>query len=1005
MGNSAKSRWDGLSLRDKSDLMRIYIRNGITSLEEMRSHYNGMYAEGGDISPDWDPDNPYNYETEDGRKVVISPEVFEANKGKSFFREIEAAVKANQEKYQGPVYDVDEEWLKRLEDVHRVAARDYAGFRNYKYYGNSLPDGWRFTDDGMIVDGEGNYWVQRGLNLGNVAEVDDSRSYRHVINAGKPIEDGRTYYPVVMKKVMRRPKAVDRVISQADIDRAKKEAEESYVKENSKINRWPIIGVHFEGAGDGNSVIFGPLSGFKKYGKSWLRDNAYKTDIATMQKYDEGRGNIAALQSLQWLINRSVPFSKTTPTTEDFITGWNTFKTKPKKEEIEANVEIPLYSQGGSLGHITPYGQWWYPGEVTTIPGNDITMKGVNYPVLGVSNKGDRKLMMPGRDYKFRGDYVTEYPMFGGGGHLFQEKGQMTRWQSPFMPSMASNAQPVQVPYAQHPVVNATSQKTNTPQISRKTYQVTQGDTMWGIAKKNNMTVAELLELNPQIENKNRIEIGQTINLEKKKTGKYVDIDKLYKEEEKLNKDNLSAIQGAKHKGNYIVIDKAAGTLTVFDKHNNPLKVFNNVHTGKSGNDYNTVTYTQDGKIVSGAGNESTPAGISIIRGVGKYHGAPSYIRSRVDTKTGGVRTIKNSKGEDAPDDIASSIHYGAPSAELYVSNGCARMSTKQLEELGKYITPEKTMVYTLPTNDKSRFRLSDGKLDFVADNTFGSQEVESKHPLWAERGENKYDKKRGYSLWDDYNTNVNLEYSPMKIRYKRTGNKEYDDNKHRFTSSLVNNKRIIMETLNSGKAGQRLPVTSKTYNILAQIAVALAENESQMGTAQSYKVTNQGKMGFKRVNGIPVPFMAGWGPMLAKLHNEWNGTGTSQGMTQIKMASDNEEVQKLYKHFGLTESLVADSPEASAAATMIRLIHMYNNETGGNFYDNKGNKMDRTDVLLYKYIGQGYKLAKTSEEGIKKGKEMDKNSNPKGASPETNTYIKRLRENMKKTEVLTWQD
>ena len=71
----------------------------------------------------------------------------------------------------------------------------------------------------------------------------------------------------------------------------------------------------------------------------------------------------------------------------------------------------------------------WVTGEVTTIPGNDITMKGVNYPVLGVSNKGDKKLMMPGRDYKFRGDYVTEYPMFGGGGHLFQDKGRMTRLQ------------------------------------------------------------------------------------------------------------------------------------------------------------------------------------------------------------------------------------------------------------------------------------------------------------------------------------------------------------------------------------------------------------------------------------------------------------------------------------------------------------------------------------------------------------------------------------------------
>ena len=50
---------------------------------------------------------------------------------------------------------------------------------------------------------------------------------------------------------------------------------------------------------------------------------------------------------------------------------------------------------------------------MTTIPGNDITMKGVNYDVLGVSNTGDKKLMKPGKNYKFDGDYVTEYPKGG----------------------------------------------------------------------------------------------------------------------------------------------------------------------------------------------------------------------------------------------------------------------------------------------------------------------------------------------------------------------------------------------------------------------------------------------------------------------------------------------------------------------------------------------------------------------------------------------------------------
>ena len=59
---------------------------------------------------------------------------------------------------------------------------------------------------------------------------------------------------------------------------------------------------------------------------------------------------------------------------------------------------------------VDPKGQWAHPGKVTTIPGNNITMKGVNYPVLGISNTGDKKLMLPGKNYKFKGKSVTEYP-------------------------------------------------------------------------------------------------------------------------------------------------------------------------------------------------------------------------------------------------------------------------------------------------------------------------------------------------------------------------------------------------------------------------------------------------------------------------------------------------------------------------------------------------------------------------------------------------------------------
>lgn len=70
-------------------------------------------------------------------------------------------------------------------------------------------------------------------------------------------------------------------------------------------------------------------------------------------------------------------------------------------------------SQDGSI--ISPLGQWAYPGEITTIPSNEITMQGVPYPVLGISDVGDVQMMYPGEDYTFDGEYVTEYPMAKGG--------------------------------------------------------------------------------------------------------------------------------------------------------------------------------------------------------------------------------------------------------------------------------------------------------------------------------------------------------------------------------------------------------------------------------------------------------------------------------------------------------------------------------------------------------------------------------------------------------------
>lgn len=63
-------------------------------------------------------------------------------------------------------------------------------------------------------------------------------------------------------------------------------------------------------------------------------------------------------------------------------------------------------------------GQWAHPGEVTEIGSNQITMQGVPYPVLGISDTGDTQMMYPNEDYTYQGSSVTEYPMMQDGGPL-----------------------------------------------------------------------------------------------------------------------------------------------------------------------------------------------------------------------------------------------------------------------------------------------------------------------------------------------------------------------------------------------------------------------------------------------------------------------------------------------------------------------------------------------------------------------------------------------------------
>ena len=170
------------------------------------------------------------------------------------------------------------------------------------------------------------------------------------------------------------------------------------------------------------------------YNKPWIdkEDSTEEVRTAkTLAAYNWGPTSLANLLNKQKAkgvdIYKSVDWIKALPKeTQDYITditgqnpefekeyqgAINSFKYKgayPVKKQMGGPIEDNM-------------GQWAHPGKVTKINSNKITMKGVDYPVLGISDTGHQQMMQPNQDYAFDGTTVTEYPMGQ------QDKGQLKK--------------------------------------------------------------------------------------------------------------------------------------------------------------------------------------------------------------------------------------------------------------------------------------------------------------------------------------------------------------------------------------------------------------------------------------------------------------------------------------------------------------------------------------------------------------------------------------------------
>ena len=95
-------------------------------------------------------------------------------------------------------------------------------------------------------------------------------------------------------------------------------------------------------------------------------------------------------------------------------------------EQVSQFIDNPLAQQGGEYSEnelsflseigipISPNGLYDYPNQKVVVPTKDgrITMKNINYEVLGTDEYGNKKIMKPNGEYQYKGKTITEIPLF-----------------------------------------------------------------------------------------------------------------------------------------------------------------------------------------------------------------------------------------------------------------------------------------------------------------------------------------------------------------------------------------------------------------------------------------------------------------------------------------------------------------------------------------------------------------------------------------------------------------
>lgn len=95
-------------------------------------------------------------------------------------------------------------------------------------------------------------------------------------------------------------------------------------------------------------------------------------------------------------------------------------------EQVSQFIDQPLAQSGGKYSEneltflseigtpVSSNGLYDYPNQKVIVPTKDgrITMKNINYNVLGMDEYGNKKIMKPNGEYQYKGKTITEIPLF-----------------------------------------------------------------------------------------------------------------------------------------------------------------------------------------------------------------------------------------------------------------------------------------------------------------------------------------------------------------------------------------------------------------------------------------------------------------------------------------------------------------------------------------------------------------------------------------------------------------